>query len=135
LDDHEPTFVGLRKRGFWIPFLPIFVRPDAEVVVVINEPEQLNFLSTMLERDPQEKELKYWTKWLQGARSNADALRSNLMTRAEFIKKYGYVNPLNLHAWRNDRWLELILKTCSEFQKEGTDWPDARDGIRCCLER
>ena len=89
----------------------------------------------MLERDPQEKELKYWTKWLQGARSNADALRSNLMTRAELIKKYGYVNPLNLHAWRNDRWLELILQTCSEFQKKGTDWPDDRDGIRCCLER
>ena len=81
----------------------------------------------MLGRDPREQELRYWKNWLQKTRSNSDTLRRILMTNAAFIKKHGYVNPQNLHKWRNERWLEMILKTCSERQKDGTDWPNARE--------
>jgi len=80
----------------------------------------------MLARDPQEKESQHWSKWLRETRSNGDSLRRGLMMTPEFVQLHGYVNPLNLHKWRNDRWLEMILKTCSEYQAKGKDWPNAR---------
>lgn len=80
----------------------------------------------MLGRGPQEKEVQHWSKWLRDTRSNADSLRRSLMTSPEFVGLHGYVNPLNLHKWRNDRWLKMILKTCSEYQAKGEDWPNAR---------
>ncbi|MCK5564333.1 MAG: right-handed parallel beta-helix repeat-containing protein [Planctomycetes bacterium] len=80
----------------------------------------------MLGRDPQEDELKHWVKWLMETRSNADAIRCSLMTTSEFVQMHGYVDPLDLHTWRNDRWLKMILKTCSQFQVKGKDWPNAR---------
>ena len=81
----------------------------------------------MLGRGPQEKEAKHWNKWLRETRSNGDSLRRNLMVTPEFVGLHGYVNPLNLHKWRNDRWLGMILKTCSEHQVKGKDWPNARE--------
>jgi len=80
----------------------------------------------MLEREPQAKEAEHWSKWLRETRSNGDSLRRGLMTTPEFVGLHGYVNPLNLHKWRNDRWLKMILKTCSQFQVKGKDWPNAR---------
>ncbi len=81
----------------------------------------------MLGRDPQEKEAQHWNKWLRETRSNGDSLRRSLMTTPEFVGLHGYVNPLNLHKWRNDRWLKMILKTCSQYQVKGKDWPNARE--------
>ena len=96
--------------------------PDEEVAAVV----QVAYVE-MLGRDPKAGELAYWTKWLQETRSNADTLRRSLMTTWEFVQVHGYINPLDLHTWRNDRWLKLILKTCSEVQANGVDWPDARE--------
>jgi hypothetical protein len=79
----------------------------------------------MLGREPREQEWTYWKNWLQKTRSNSDAVRRHLMTNAAFIKRYGYVNPQQLHSWRNERWLELILKTCSEHQAARGKWPNA----------
>lgn len=36
-----------------------------------------------------------------------------------------YVDPLDLHEWRNERWLSLILTKLSDIQAAPTDWPDA----------
>lgn len=47
------------------------------------------------------------------------------MATPEFVRLHGYVNPLNLHTWRNTRWLEAILQTCSECQRKGENWPNA----------
>ena len=94
------------------------------------EAESVAIVSTafveMLGRDPQEEEAQHWSKWLRETRSNGDSLRRGLMTSPEFVRLHGHVNPLNLHKWRNDRWLEVILKTCSEYQLKGEDWPNAR---------
>jgi hypothetical protein len=81
----------------------------------------------MLGRDPQEAELKYWTRWLQETRSNADTLRRSLMKHGEFVRVHGYVDPLDLHSWRNERWLKMILESCSQIQSTGVDWPNARE--------
>ena len=95
--------------------------PDAEAQAVVR----MAFVE-MLGRDPQEGELKYWVKWLQETRSNADTIRRSLMMRAEFIRVYGYLDPLDLHEWRNERWLNRILETCSEVQSASVEWPNAR---------
>ncbi len=81
----------------------------------------------MLGRDPREEEADHWNQWLQETRSNGDSLRRGLMATPEFVRLHGYINPLNLHAWRNERWLKMILKTCSEHQAKGADWPNARE--------
>lgn len=70
--------------------------------------------------------VEHWSKWLRETRSNADSLRRSLMASPEFVRLHGHVNPLNLHKWRNARWLEVIPKTCSEHQLKGEDWPNAR---------
>jgi hypothetical protein len=88
----------------------------------------------MLGRDPQEKEAQHWSKWLRETRSNGDSLRRSLMMTPEFVGLHGYVNPLNFHKWRNDRWLKMILKTCSEHQAKGKGWPNARQWNEELLE-
>ena len=94
--------------------------PDEEACGVVR----MAFVE-MLGREPKADEFKHWIKWLQETRSNADSLRRSLMTTPEFIRLHGYVNPLNLHKWRNERWLKMILETCSEYQVKGKEWPDA----------
>jgi len=96
--------------------------PDEEVAAAVK----MAYVE-MLGRDPQAKEWKYWSKWLQQTRSNADTLRRHLMANAAFTKRYGTIDPLDLHMWRNERWLKMILKTCSEVQEGGADWPNARE--------
>lgn len=81
----------------------------------------------MLGRDPQQQELKYWSKWLQQTLSKGDTLRRNLMANGSFVRQHGYVNPLDLHEWRNERWLKMILETCSKHQAKGAGWPSARE--------
>jgi len=88
----------------------------------------------MLGRQPQEKEAQHWSKWLRETRSNSDSLRRGLMTTPEFVGLHGHVNPLNLYKWRNDRWLKMILKTCSAYQAKGKDWPNARQLNKKLLE-
>ncbi len=96
--------------------------PDEEAAAVV----QMAYVE-MLGRDPKAGELAYWTKWLRETRSNADTLRRSLMTTWEFVKSHGYVDPLDLHPWRDERWLKMILTTCSELQANGVDWPSARE--------
>jgi len=96
--------------------------PDEEVNAVVK----MAFVE-MLGRDPQDAEFRYWTRWLQETRSNADTLRRNLMTHGQFLRRHGTIDPLDLHTWRNERWLKMILKTCSEVQEGGADWPNARE--------
>jgi hypothetical protein len=79
----------------------------------------------MLGRAPQAAEQAHWLGWLQESLSNADTLRRNLMTTPEFVQQQGYVDPLDLHEWRNERWLSLILTKLSDIQAAPTDWPDA----------
>lgn len=88
----------------------------------------------LVEREPQEKEIEHWSKWLRETRSNSDSLRCGLMSTPEFIHLRGYVNPLKLHKLRNDRWLKMILKTGSEYQPKGQDWPNARQWNEKLLE-
>ncbi|TWU38291.1 hypothetical protein [Novipirellula artificiosorum] len=80
----------------------------------------------MLGRDPQAGESEHWIEWLRETRSNGDTLRRFLMATSEFIGSHGYVNPLDFHTWRNSRWLENVLATCSEVQSQSNDWPNAR---------
>jgi hypothetical protein len=79
----------------------------------------------MLGRAPQAVEQAHWLGWLQESLSNADTLRRNLMATPEFVQQQGYVDPLDLHEWRNERWLSLILTKLSDIQAAPTDWPDA----------
>jgi len=81
----------------------------------------------ILGRDPQEQESHHWNRWLRKTRSTADSLRRRLITMPEFVWLHGYVDPLDLHTWRNDRWLKMILETCSGYQAQGKDWPNARE--------
>ncbi|MCU0857018.1 MAG: right-handed parallel beta-helix repeat-containing protein [Pontiellaceae bacterium] len=80
----------------------------------------------MLGREPQTEESEHWKKWLQETRSNGDTLRCSLMATPEFVRLHGYINPFDLHSWRNARWLKMILQTCSQIQAAGADWPEAR---------
>ncbi|WP_168433006.1 right-handed parallel beta-helix repeat-containing protein [Pontiella sulfatireligans] len=95
--------------------------PDDEVLAVVR----MAFVE-MLGRDPTDVESRHWKKWLQENKTNADTLRRNLMARPEFVQKHGYIDPLNLHEWRNSRWLNLLKETCSTIQSGGIDWPNAR---------
>ncbi len=81
----------------------------------------------MLGRNPTVEEKTHWTNWLRSTHSNADRLRSILITTEEFIERSGYINPLELHEWRGDRWLELIAACCTKLQKKNEGkWPSAR---------
>jgi hypothetical protein len=96
--------------------------PEEEARAVIR----MAFIE-MLGREPQKQEWTYWKNRLQQTRSNSDAIRRNLMTTPEFVGRHGTVHPQELHPWRNERWLEMILKTCSESQEKGAGWPNARE--------
>jgi hypothetical protein len=95
-----------------------YPEPEARAVVRMAYIE-------MVGRTPNEQESSHWIQWLQETRSNADTMRRSLMTSAEFAGIHGYVDPLELHDWRSERWLGLILEICSSYQENGSEWPDA----------
>lgn len=80
----------------------------------------------MLGRSPSSAEWAHWAGWLSGTHANADSLRRCLMTSREFIERFGYVNPLELHGWRSSRWLELISSSVGSSRTPDGQWPEAR---------
>ena len=76
----------------------------------------------MLGRRPSDAERSHWMNWLQQTRSNADMIRRNLMTTPEFVSQHGFVDPLELHRWRKERWLRMILQCCSDGPADARTW-------------
>ncbi|MGB0372144.1 MAG: right-handed parallel beta-helix repeat-containing protein [Opitutales bacterium] len=89
--------------------------PEARAIV------EMAYLE-MLGRVPSPEEFEINSRWLQEARVTSDTLRQSLMATPQFIDKHGFIDPLDLHTWRGERWLKLILKALSGQP----DWPNAR---------
>jgi len=114
-------------RGKGIPTDPLGYRdlgyPDREAEAVVE-----GAFMEMLGRIPSEFEKQHWVRWLGTAHVNADTLRCQLMGTPEFAVRFGYVNPMELHQWRSNRWLQLIKATCRKLQADnGGKWPSSRD--------
>lgn len=76
----------------------------------------------MLGRESRPEEAAQWRAWLDKTGCNADTLRRALITTPEFQARHGALDPLDLHAFRTQRWLKAIQ---AELQKHD-GWPDAK---------
>jgi hypothetical protein len=91
---------------------------DPEVTAVV----EAAYLE-MLGRAPNEKELGAGIELLCTKKLIADGLRRELMSSAEFIKRFGNVPPEELHPYRVKRWFDV----CDDLIRENGKMPGAID--------
>jgi hypothetical protein len=81
----------------------------------------------MLGRKPSRSEAERWTVWLNETLGTADQLRRSLMITDEFIRRFGYIDPLYLHPFRTKLWLEVIDSVMPKLKKTHGNWPAAKE--------
>lgn len=90
----------------------------------------------MLGRKPSQKEIQQTTAWLQQTpQSTADQLRRNLMKTKEFTKKFGEIDPDDLHPYRISLWMNTLDKVQRDHMKNYKKLPNAKELYLTALSR
>ncbi len=91
---------------------------EREIVAIVS-----TAFMEMLGRFPSADEADYWGNWLGETRSNADAIRTALMTSAEFASQNQAWRTSQLQACRVQLFMQVLYQAFDEWEEKS--WPEA----------